>query len=135
MTDQTNQQPTGQPTEPAAVPPPEQPGGQPVEPAPERTFEERMQGFGREASAAGERLGREAQAAGERWAKDPGVVDAADTAARVWGLLVLAVGLWFFADITLGYDMPAVAWRDVWPIALIAIGLAVVLRGMARRRT
>jgi hypothetical protein len=135
MTDQTNQQPSGQPTEPAAAPPPDQPGGQPVEPAPERTFEERMQGFGREASAAGERLGREAQAAGERWAKDPGVVDAADTAARVWGLLVLAVGLWFFADITLGYDMPAVAWRDVWPIALIAIGLAVVLRGMARRRT
>jgi hypothetical protein len=94
-----------------------------------------MQGLGREASAAGERLGREAQAAGERWAKDPGVVDAADTAARVWGLLVLGVGAWFFADITLGLDMPAVAWRDVWPVALIVIGLAVVLRGMARRRT
>jgi hypothetical protein len=124
MTDQASQQPIGQPTEPAAVPAPDQPGGQPVEPAPERPFEERMQGFG-----------REAQAAGERWAKDPGVVDAADAAARVWGLLVLGVGVWFFADITLGYDMPAIAWRDVWPVALIVIGLAVVLRGMARRRT
>jgi hypothetical protein len=138
MTDQTNQQPTGQPAEPAAAPPPDAPdgpGGPPAEPALERTFEERMQGFGREASAAGERLGREAQAAGERWSRDPSVVDAADTAARVWGLLVLGVGLWFFADVTLGLDMPAVAWRDVWPVALIVIGLAVVLRGMARRRT
>ena len=38
---------------------------------------------------------------------------AADTASRIWGLLVLAIGLWFFADVTLGYDMPSIAWRDV----------------------
>jgi hypothetical protein len=62
------------------------------------------------------------------------VIGAADTAGRIWGLIVLAVGLWFFADITLGLDMPSVAWRDLWPVALIVIGLAVVIRGMARRR-
>ena len=66
-----------------------------------------MEDFGHRAEAAGEKLGRDAEAAAHRWSKDPSVVAAGDTAARVWGLLVLAVGLWFFADITLGMDMPA----------------------------
>ena len=110
------------------LPPPES------EPPRSPTFEERMEDFGHRAEAAGERYGRVAQAAGERWSKDPAVVAAGDTAARVWGLLVLGVGLWFFADITLGMDMPAIAWRDVWPVALIVVGLAVVLRGIATRR-
>jgi hypothetical protein len=105
------------------------------EPSAPPTFEERMEDFGRRAETAGQKLGREAQAAGERWSKDPAVVGAADTAGRVWGLLVLAAGLWFFADVTLGIDMPAIAWRDLWPIALIVVGLAVVLRGVAGRRT
>jgi hypothetical protein len=113
---------------PSAAPDP--PTAQPGTPS----FEERVEGFGRRAEAAGERFGREAQAAGERWSKDPAVAGAADTAARVWGLLVLAVGVWFLADVTLGMDMPAIAWRDVWPIALIVVGLAVVLRGVAGRR-
>jgi hypothetical protein len=100
-----------------------------------RTFESRMEDFGHRAEAAGEKFGREAEAAAKRWSNDPTVVGAADTATRVWGLLVLAVGVWFFADITLGMDMPAIAWRDVWPVALIALGLAVLVRGMASRRT
>jgi hypothetical protein len=119
---------TDQPTEPIPAPPPAEPPRPP-------TFEQRIEGFGREAQAAGERLGRQAEAASQRWSKDPAAVGAADTAGRVFGLIVLGVGLWFFADITLGLDMPAVAWRDVWPVALIMIGLAVVFRGMARRRT
>jgi hypothetical protein len=64
----------------------------------------------------------------------PGMVGAADRASRAWGLIVLAVGLWFFADVTLGLNMPALAWRELWPIVLIVIGLAIVLRGLARRR-
>ena len=103
----------------------------PVQP---RTFEQRVNAFGRQAGEAGERLGREAEAAADRWKKDPGIVAAGDTLGRVWGLLVLAVGLWFFADITLDLDMPAIAWREVWPIALIVLGLAVLIRGMAGRR-
>lgn len=105
------------------------------EPPPNPSFEQRMDDFGHRAEVAGERLGRDAEAAAERWKRDPAVAVAGDTAARVWGLVVLGVGLWFFADITLGMAMPAVAWRDVWPLALIVLGLAVVLRGVARRRT
>ena len=113
---------------PAEAPPPS------ASSEPPRSFEKRMEDFGRRAGAAGEKLGHEAEAAAQRWSKDPSVVAAGDTAARVWGLLVLAVGLWFFADITLGLDMPAIAWRDVWPVALIVLGLAVLVRGMASRR-
>jgi hypothetical protein len=47
---------------------------------------------------------------------------------------VLAIGLWFLADVTLGYDMPSIAWRDLWPVLLIGVGLVVVIRGMTRRR-
>jgi len=94
-----------------------------------------MERFGHDAGEAGERFGKRAEEAANRWSKDPGMVRAADTAGRIWGLLVLAVGVWFFADVTLGYDMPRVAWSDLWPIALIGIGLLVVVRGMTRRRT
>ena len=127
----TEQPPNPSPDEPVApgAPPPPPP---PVEP---RTFEQRVDDFGKRAGEAGEKLGREAEAAAERWKHDPAITGAADTATRVWGLLVLAVGLWFFADITLGMDMPPIAWRDVWPLGLIVLGLAVLLRGLATRRT
>jgi hypothetical protein len=125
MTDQPTE-PPADPTAPGAEAPPQS------DHAP--TFEERMERFGKEAGEAGERFGRRAEEAANRWSRDPGVVRAADTAGRVWGLLLLAVGLWFFADVTLGYDMPGIAWRDLWPIALIGIGLLVVVRGMTRRR-
>jgi hypothetical protein len=125
MTDQSREQPI-EPTTSGATPEgdaaPATPEPAPA-PAPAPTFEGRM-----------DRFGEEARQAGERWSKAPGVVRAADTAGRIWGLIVLAIGLWFFADVTLGYDMPSIAWRDLWPIVLIAIGLLVVVRGMTRRR-
>jgi len=91
-----------------------------------------MESLGRDVGEAGERFGREAEAWGQRMAKDPGLQRAGDAAARVWGLLVLAVGIWFFIDVTLGYDMPRIPWSDVWPIGLILIGLIVILRGNRR---
>lgn len=115
------------PTEPA-------PTGPSPEPAPRPSFEQRVDAFGREVGAAGERIGREAEAVGERLSKDPAVQRAADTAARIWGLIVLAIGVWFLADVTIGVDMPAVPWADLWPLGLILIGLFVVVRGMTSRR-
>jgi len=134
---------TDQPTEPApgstGNPPPGAPAAPDAapaaEPGPPARFEERMERFGREAGEAGERLGKRAEEAANRWSREPGVVHAADTAGRIWGLILRAVGLWFFADVTLGYDMPSIAWRDLWPLALIGIGLLVLVRGMTRRRT
>ena len=119
-------------TDAASSPPP---GPEPPPPPGEsRTFEQRVNDFGRRAGEAGERLGRDAEAAAERWKGDPAMSAAGDTVARVWGLMVLAVGLWFFADITLELDMPSVAWRELWPLALIVLGVAVLVRAMAGRR-
>ncbi len=53
-------------------------------------------------------------------------------AGRVWGAVVLAVGLWLFATITLHLDLPDVPVRDLWPLAIILIG-AVMLFGSRRR--
>jgi hypothetical protein len=98
------------------------------------SFEERIDAFGRDVGAAGERFGKQAEEAGKRLASDRSISRAADTAARAWGLIILLVGLWFLADVTVGLDMPNVPWRDLWPIGLIVIGLLVVFRGMNRQR-
>lgn len=52
----------------------------------------------------------------------------------VFGLIVLALGLWFFASETLGLAMPDIEWRQAWPVLLIAIGGWIVL-GTLRRRS
>lgn len=115
-------------------PTPDPTAGATPDPTPKPSFEQRVDAFGREVGAAGERLGREAEAAGKRLQRDPSVQRAADTAARVWGLIVLAFGVWFLADVTLGIDMPTVPWGDVWPLGLILLGVLIVVRGMGRRR-
>ena len=137
---------TDQPTEPGAgsspsAPSPEgsategsAPGGSAAEPERPASWEQRIDRFGKEAGEAGERFGKRAEAAANRWSRDPAVVGATDTAGRIWGLILLAVGAWFLADITLGYDMPSIAWRDLWPVFLIGLGLLVLVRGLTRRR-
>jgi hypothetical protein len=94
---------------------------------------DRMKALGEEVQVRGEQLGREAQGAGDRWAMDPGVVRAANTANRGMGLVLIAVGAWFLADVTLGYSLPTVPWRDLWPALLVVLGLIIIGRGMTRR--
>lgn len=78
-------------------------------------------------------LGREAEAAARRWGENPAVKETADIAGRLWGLVLLAFGLWFLADVTLDMDLPNVRWSEVWPVLLIVLGGFVVIRGLARR--
>lgn len=54
------------------------------------------------------------------------------TASILFGLVFLGLGLWFFAEHTLGYELPRIRWNQLWPAALIAIGLWVVLGSMRR---
>lgn len=51
----------------------------------------------------------------------------------IFGVILLAVGLWFFADHTLGLDLPTLRWSQLWPLILIVIGVWVLFG--ARRRT
>jgi hypothetical protein len=53
----------------------------------------------------------------------------------VFGLIVLGVGLWFFAEQTLRLEMPDIEWRQAWPVILIAIGAWIVLGAMRDRRS
>ncbi len=100
-------------------------------PAPD--LADRLKTSGEEAQVRGEQLGREAQAAGDRWSKDARVIGAANTASRLWGVLLIAIGAWFLADVTLGYSLPTIPWRDLWPALIVVVGLVLIGRGMTRR--
>jgi hypothetical protein len=88
-----------------------------------RAFDERAQALGREAEAAVASLGQ-----------NPAVRESVDLAGRIWGLVLLGIGAWLFAGVTLGLSMPDFALGDLWPVALIALGGIVVVSGMSRRR-
>ena len=57
---------------------------------------------------------------------------------RIWtlivGLSILGLGIWFFLDSTLGFDMPTIRWSQAWPVILIVIGAAVLLGALRRER-
>jgi hypothetical protein len=54
------------------------------------------------------------------------------TASILFGLVFLGLGLWFFVDHTLGYELPRIRWSQLWPAVLIVIGIWVVLGSMRR---
>lgn len=60
--------------------------------------------------------------------------DESRTASLVIGLFVLALGLWFFAEHTLGIRMPILRWSQLWPVILIAVGVLMLLGPLRRRR-
>ena len=80
-----------------------------------------------------EGFGREVEDAANRWSRDPGVKSNLTLLGRFWGLVLLAVGAWLFAGVTLGYDLPSIPVRDLWPLLLIVLGGFVLVRGLARR--
>ncbi len=57
-----------------------------------------------------------------------------NVASIVVGIILLAIGVWYLLDQTLGIQMPRINWSDTWPIFLIAIGGIMLVRS-ARRRT
>jgi uncharacterized integral membrane protein len=59
--------------------------------------------------------------------------DAGRLGSIVFGLIVLGLGLWFFASETLELEMPDISWRQAWPVILILIGAWIVLGTMRRR--
>jgi hypothetical protein len=51
-----------------------------------------------------------------------------------FGVIILVIGLWYFATRTLGLDLPDFDWGNLWPVILIAVGILIVYRSMERRR-
>lgn len=68
------------------------------------------------------------------WAPTSRRDDGGRLGSIVFGLVILGVGLWFFAAETLELDMPDISWRQAWPVILIAIGAWIVLGQVRRRR-
>ena len=54
-------------------------------------------------------------------------------ASIVFGLVVLAIGVWYFLDRTLGIAMPAIRWGSLWPVLLILLGLVIVVQAARGR--
>ena len=52
----------------------------------------------------------------------------------IGGLILLGLGLWFFAERTLGLDLPDIRWSQMWPLILILIGAAILLGAFRRER-
>jgi hypothetical protein len=51
----------------------------------------------------------------------------------VFGAILLVIGLWFFADQTLGLEMPDLRWSQLWPVLLIGFGAWIAIGSMRRR--
>jgi hypothetical protein len=55
------------------------------------------------------------------------------TVALIVGLALIVIGIWLFVDRTLGIALPNIAWRSLWPLALIVVGALVLIRSLDRR--
>jgi hypothetical protein len=55
-------------------------------------------------------------------------------ASLILGVIIVFVGLWFFAEQTLGLDLPSLDWAELWPMVLIAFGAWIVLGAIRRTR-
>ena len=56
-----------------------------------------------------------------------------NVSAIVVGLVLLAIGIWYFLERTLGLQMPRIDWGAIWPVILIILGAVVLIRSGARR--
>ena len=61
--------------------------------------------------------------------------DPGRTGTIVFGVILAVIGLWFFADQTLGLEMPRLRWSELWPILLIGVGAWIVLGSLRRDRS
>ena len=55
------------------------------------------------------------------------------TFAIVVGLVMIAVGAYYFLDRTLGIAMPRIQWGSLWPIVLIVVGGLILVRSFQRK--
>lgn len=64
----------------------------------------------------------------------PPPADHGRNASLIFGVIILIIGLWFFASRTLGLDLPDIEWSQLWPLILIGIGAWIVIGSMRRNR-
>jgi hypothetical protein len=55
------------------------------------------------------------------------------TFAIVVGLVLIAIGGYYFLDRTLGIALPRIQWGTLWPIVLIVVGGLIIVRSFQRK--
>jgi hypothetical protein len=61
--------------------------------------------------------------------------DPGRTGTVVFGLILIVIGIWFFAERTLGLALPDVDWGSLWPVILIVLGIWMLIGAAGRRRS
>jgi uncharacterized integral membrane protein len=56
-----------------------------------------------------------------------------DLGALIFGAILLLVGGYYLLVNTFGIQLPQLDWDQIWPIALIALGLAVLAKAITSR--
>jgi hypothetical protein len=56
-----------------------------------------------------------------------------DAGALIFGALLLFVGGYYLLRNTLGLELPELDGDKLWPVLVLALGLALVLRGFVTR--
>ena len=56
-----------------------------------------------------------------------------DLGALVFGAILLLVGGYYLLVNTFGVTLPELDWDQIWPIALIVLGVAVVAKALQSR--
>ena len=64
----------------------------------------------------------------------PPPADHGRSVSLIFGVIILVIGLWFFATKTLGLDLPDIEWSQLWPVLLIGLGAWIVVGAMRRNR-
>jgi uncharacterized RDD family membrane protein YckC len=62
----------------------------------------------------------------------PPPADHGRNASLIFGVIIVLVGVWFFASSTLGLDLPDIEWSQLWPLILIGVGAWIVYGAMRR---
>ena len=58
----------------------------------------------------------------------PPVAEGPHFGSIIVGLIILVIGLWYFAERTLGLALPRLDADQLWPIAVIGIGVWLIVR-------
>ncbi len=56
-----------------------------------------------------------------------------DVGGLVFGGILLAVGIYYLLKQTLGLDIPDLNWDQLWPLAVILLGAAILYGNWTRR--